>query len=124
MQQRDKLFINGKWVAAHGTGSIEVIHSATEAVMGKIPEGHARDAEDAIAAARAAFDGWAATPPAERARYIRKIAEGLKDRTEELAQLKESSTSARRLLESTTPGSLTLDGVRVLTSPAVTDGTS
>lgn len=43
---------------------------------------------------------------------------------EELAQLKESSTSARRLLESATPGRLTLDGVPVLTSPAVTDGTS
>jgi betaine-aldehyde dehydrogenase len=87
MQQRDKLFINGKWVAPHGSGSIDVVHSATEAIMGKIPEGHARDAEDAIAAARAAFDGWASTPPAERATYIRKIAEGLKDRAEELAQL-------------------------------------
>ena len=55
MQQRDKLFINGKWVAPHGTGKIDVIHSATEAVMGTIPEGSARDAEDAIQAARAAF---------------------------------------------------------------------
>lgn len=87
MQQRDKLFINGKWIAPHGTGLIDVIHSATEAVMGKIPEGDARDAEDAIAAARAAFEGWSNTSPAERAGYIRKIAEGLKDRTEELAQL-------------------------------------
>ncbi|TSP14169.1 aldehyde dehydrogenase family protein [Cupriavidus campinensis] len=87
MQQRDKLFINGKWIQPHGSGLIDVIHSATEAVMGKIPEGDARDAEDAIAAARAAFDGWSNTPPAVRAGYIRKIAEGLKDRTEELAQL-------------------------------------
>ncbi len=62
MQQRDKLFINGKWVSPHGTGLIDVIHSTTEAVMGRIPEGSARDAEDAIQAARAAFDGWAATP--------------------------------------------------------------
>ncbi|WP_149135887.1 aldehyde dehydrogenase family protein [Cupriavidus campinensis] len=87
MQQRDKLFINGKWIQPHGSGLIDVIHSATEAVMGKIPEGDARDAEDAIAAARAAFDGWSNTPSAVRAGYIRKIAEGLKDRTEELAQL-------------------------------------
>ncbi|WP_454764027.1 aldehyde dehydrogenase family protein [Cupriavidus campinensis] len=87
MQQRDKLFINGKWVTPHGTGLIDVIHSATEAVMGKIPEGHARDAEDAIAAARAAFDGWSNTPPAVRAGYLRKIAEGLKGRAEELAQM-------------------------------------
>ncbi|MGO4765010.1 aldehyde dehydrogenase family protein [Cupriavidus sp. 2KB_3] len=87
MQQRDKLFINGKWIQPHGSGLIDVIHSATEAVMGKIPEGDARDAEDAIAAARAAFEGWSNTPSAVRAGYIRKIAEGLKDRTEELAQL-------------------------------------
>ncbi|MGT2508512.1 aldehyde dehydrogenase family protein [Cupriavidus basilensis] len=87
MQQRDKLFINGKWVAPHGTGLIDVIHSTTEAVMGRIPEGHARDAEDAIQAARAAFDSWSATPPGVRAGYIRKIAEGLKERSEELAQL-------------------------------------
>ena len=86
MQQRDKLFINGKWVTPHGTGLIDVIHSATEDVMGRIPEGHARDAEDAIQAARAAFDGWAATPPAVRAGYLRKISDGLKARSEELAQ--------------------------------------
>ncbi|MBY4946648.1 aldehyde dehydrogenase family protein [Cupriavidus respiraculi] len=87
MQQRDKLFINGKWVSPHGKGLIDVTHSATEAVMGRIPEGHARDAEDAIQAARAAFDGWSSTPPAVRAEYLRKVAEGLKARAEELAQL-------------------------------------
>ncbi|WP_354681227.1 aldehyde dehydrogenase family protein [Cupriavidus plantarum] len=87
MQQRDKLFINGNWVAPHGSGQIEVIQSSDESVIGTIPEGHARDAEDAIAAARAAFDGWAATPVAVRVGYLRKIAEGLKDRTEELATL-------------------------------------
>ncbi|NYI00067.1 aldehyde dehydrogenase family protein [Cupriavidus plantarum] len=87
MQQRDKLFINGNWVAPHGSGQIDVIQSSDESVMGTIPEGHARDAEDAIAAARAAFDGWAATPVAVRVGYLRKIAEGLKDRTEELATL-------------------------------------
>ena len=87
MQQRDKLFIKGKWVAPQGRGVIEVIHSATEEVMGTIPEGSAADAEAAVAAARAAFDGWAATPVAKRAEYIQKIADGLKARSEELAQL-------------------------------------
>jgi acyl-CoA reductase-like NAD-dependent aldehyde dehydrogenase len=87
MQQRDKLFINGEWVSPHGKGLIDVTHSTTEAVMGRIPEGHARDAEDAIQAARNAFDSWSATPPAVRADYLRKVAEGLKARSEELAQL-------------------------------------
>ncbi|MGL6158527.1 MAG: aldehyde dehydrogenase family protein, partial [Ralstonia mannitolilytica] len=87
MQQRDKLFINGKWVAPQGKGVIEVIHSATEEVIGTIPEGSAADAEAAVAAARAAFDAWAATPVAKRAEYVQKIADGLKARSEELAQL-------------------------------------
>ncbi|WP_423197071.1 MULTISPECIES: aldehyde dehydrogenase family protein [unclassified Cupriavidus] len=87
MQQRDKLFIHGKWVSPHGSGSIDVINASTEAVMGRIPEGHARDAEDAIAAARGAFEAWANTPPAVRAGFLRKIAQGLQDRTEELAHL-------------------------------------
>ncbi|MDF6460928.1 aldehyde dehydrogenase family protein, partial [Escherichia coli] len=44
-------------------------------------------AEAAVAAARAAFDDWAATPVAKRAEYIQKIADGLHARSEELAQL-------------------------------------
>lgn len=87
MQQRDTLFINGQWVAPQGKGTIEVIHSTTEAVMGTIPEGSAADAEAAVAAARAAFDGWAATPAPKRAETIQKIADGLKARSEALAQL-------------------------------------
>ncbi|AKZ26550.1 aldehyde dehydrogenase family protein [Ralstonia nicotianae] len=87
MQQRDTLFINGQWVAPQGKGTIDVIHSTTEAVMGTIPEGSAADAEAAVAAARAAFDGWAATPAPKRAEIIQKIADGLKARSEALAEL-------------------------------------
>ncbi|MHA6878395.1 aldehyde dehydrogenase family protein [Ralstonia pseudosolanacearum] len=87
MQQRDTLFINGQWVAPQGKGTIDVIHSTTEAVMGTVPEGSAADAEAAVAAARAAFDGWAATPAPKRAETIQKIADGLKARSEALAQL-------------------------------------
>src|SRR5437868_9150597 len=87
MQQRDKLFINGAWVSSHGKGRIDVIHSTTEEVMGQIPEGTPRDAEDAIQAARAAFEGWSATPVKERAACLRRIADGLKARTDELAEM-------------------------------------
>ncbi len=54
--------------------------------MGRIPEGLPADAQHAIRAARAAFDGWAATPAATRAGYLRRIAERLQARHEELAQ--------------------------------------
>ncbi len=87
MQVRDKLFINGLWAAPKGGKSIDVINASTEEVMGRIPEGTAGDVDAAVAAARAAFDAWAATPAAERAAYLQKIHEGLKARMEEIGKL-------------------------------------
>jgi betaine-aldehyde dehydrogenase len=52
--------------------------------MGRFPKAEA-DAEAAVAAARAAFDAWSATPPPS-APPICKIADNLKARSEELAQ--------------------------------------
>ncbi|WP_323118697.1 aldehyde dehydrogenase family protein [Burkholderia alba] len=87
MKSYEQFYIDGAWRTPVGRGTIDVIDSGTEAVIGRIPAGEADDAKAAIAAARAAFDGWAATPPAERAGYLRKITEQLKTRGEELAQL-------------------------------------
>ncbi|MBU6494087.1 MAG: aldehyde dehydrogenase family protein [Burkholderiales bacterium] len=86
MQSYDKFYINGEWVAPRGGDTIEVFHSATEEPMGRIPAGIEADAQAAVAAARAAFDAWAATPAIERGAYLRKIAEGLRARTDELAR--------------------------------------
>jgi betaine-aldehyde dehydrogenase len=86
MQLRDKLYINGAWVAPHGKGTIDVHAAATEEVIARIPEGDAADADAAVAAARAAFERWAATPPAERAAFLAKIQEGMKSRAEEIGR--------------------------------------
>ena len=83
----DKLYINGAWVAPSGKGAIEVINSATEEVMGRIPEGDAADVDAAVAAARAAFDSWSATPAEDRAAILGKAAEGLKNRQGEIAAI-------------------------------------
>jgi aldehyde dehydrogenase (NAD+) len=87
MRAHDKLYIGGEWVASTGSGTIDVVHSATEAVLGSIPAGSAADAEAAIAAARGAFEAWSQTPVAERADKLAAIAEGLLARQEELATL-------------------------------------
>jgi betaine-aldehyde dehydrogenase len=86
MQVRDKLYINGAWVAPHGKGTIDVHAAATEEVIARIPEGDAEDANAAVAAARAAFERWAATPPGERAAFLAKIQEGMKSRAEEIGR--------------------------------------
>ncbi|WDD94044.1 aldehyde dehydrogenase family protein [Burkholderia sp. FERM BP-3421] len=87
MQTYEQFYIDGAWRTPSGSGAIDVIDSGTEAVIGRIPAGDAADAHAAVAAARAAFDGWAATPPAERAAYLRTITANLKARADELAQL-------------------------------------
>ncbi len=86
MQLRDKLYIDGAWVAPHGTGSIEVRSAPTEEVIARIPEGDEHDANAAVTAARRAFEGWAATAPAERAAFLLKIHEGMKARAEEIGR--------------------------------------
>src|SRR5665647_687701 len=87
MEVREKLYIDGRWVLSAGTGRIDVICGSTEEVMARIPEGNAADVDAAVRAARAAFEGWAATPVAERAAFLQKIQAGLKARSEEIGKI-------------------------------------
>jgi len=84
---RQQLYIGGAWVPPLGTGTLEVVNSTTEQVMGSVPAGVPADVDRAVAAARAAFAGWAGTPPAERAGYLTRIGEELWARTDEVAEL-------------------------------------
>src|SRR5215470_15098705 len=86
MQVRDKLYLDGAWVAPHGKGTIDVHAAATEEVIARIPEGDAEDAAVAVGAARAAFERWSATAPAERAAVLAKIQEGMKARGDEIGR--------------------------------------
>ena len=85
MQEHTKIYIDGAWVPSAGTGSIEVFDSTNAEVIGTIPAGTAEDVDAAAKAARAAFDGWAATSKEERAKYCGRIAEGLGARMDEIA---------------------------------------
>lgn len=87
MHTRDKLYIGGKWVSPVGAGTIEVINASTEEVMGSIPQGNEQDVENAVAAARSAFDNWSQQPVAVRSEFLRKIQAGLKARAAELAEI-------------------------------------
>ncbi|HVV38504.1 MAG TPA: aldehyde dehydrogenase family protein [Acidimicrobiales bacterium] len=87
MQVRDKIYIDGAWVPSTGAQTLSVINSSTEEVMGTIPEGTPEDVQKAVAAAKAAFPAWAATPREERGKYIQRIAEGLGARMGEIAQV-------------------------------------
>jgi len=84
---RDRLYIGGEWVEPAGDSAIEVVNPTTEEVIGSIPEGTPEDADRAVAAAREAFPGWAATSREERAGYLSAIAAALAERGDEIAAL-------------------------------------
>ena len=87
MQVRDTIYIDGAWVPSAGTGTIDVYGAATEEVIGRIPDGVPEDVDRAVAAAKAAFPGWAETPVEGRAKHLQRLQEGLAARTAELAEL-------------------------------------
>ena len=84
---RDKIYIDGAWVASTGTGTLEVFDSATEQLMATIPDGTAEDVDRAVKAAAAAFPAWAATSNEERAKYMTRIGEALGARMAEIGEL-------------------------------------
>ncbi len=84
---RDMLYIDGGWVKPDGSGTIEVLHSATEEALGSVPSGSAADAERAVEAAARAFDGWAGTSVDERSKYLTRIQEGLQERMADIANV-------------------------------------
>ena len=86
MLVRDKFYIAGKWQQPAGNATTDVINPATEAVVAKVAMGNHADVDSAVAAARAAFDGWSRTTAAQRADYLDRIAAGIEARTAELAE--------------------------------------
>ncbi len=87
IQVRDKLYIDGAWVPSTESDTIDVINSATEEVMGRVPEATAEDVDKAVQAAKRALDTWSTTTVEERSKYIQRIAEGLQARTMDIANV-------------------------------------
>lgn len=84
---RAAFYIAGAWVDPVGEQTIGVVNPTTEQVIATVPDGSVEDVDRAVAAARAAFEGWSRRPRAERASYLGAIAAGLEERREELAAL-------------------------------------
>ncbi len=87
MHARENIYIDGKWVAASGEGSIEIVNPATEQCIGSVPVGSAADVEKAVASARAAFPSWSQSSIEERQGYLNAISAAIAERGEEIAEL-------------------------------------
>ncbi len=64
---RDDVYIGGTWVHSASTDRYPVVNPATEELVGEVPAGSAEDVEQAVSAARAAFDRWASMSASDRA---------------------------------------------------------
>ena len=85
LEKRD-FYINGDWVAPAKANDFAVIDPSTEEQCAVISLGGQADTDAAVAAARAAFDGWSQTAREERIALIKKLAEVYDRRQEEMAQ--------------------------------------
>jgi aldehyde dehydrogenase (NAD+) len=85
MTDYTRFYVGGEWVQPVGTGKLAVVDSASETVFATVPEGVPEDIDRAVAAARAAFPGWWDTPAAVRGELLRKVADLLEQRRDEVA---------------------------------------
>jgi succinate-semialdehyde dehydrogenase/glutarate-semialdehyde dehydrogenase len=81
------LWIGGKWRKSSDGGRFDVIDPATENKVASVASATVEDAKAALDAASAAFPGWAAKKPRERAEVLRKSFELIMRDAERLAKL-------------------------------------
>ena len=82
-----QLYINGKWVAATGERTLDVIDPATGRVIKTIADASVADGAAALDAADAAQADWAATPARVRGEILRRTFDLLQERKQEFALL-------------------------------------
>ncbi|GAA5080833.1 betaine-aldehyde dehydrogenase [Thermocatellispora tengchongensis] len=89
MVERPELFVGGQWAAPREGRKVRVRNPATGEDVGEAGLAGPADIDDAVAAARAAFDSgvWAGEAPERRAEVLRAAAELLEKRAAELARL-------------------------------------
>ena len=76
-----KFYIGGQWVPPASDATMPVLNPATEAQIGSVAMGSAADVDNAVAAAKAAFESFSQTSKADRLALLhRQSANGQKPR--------------------------------------------
>ena len=87
MDHVKQFYINGQWVEPKTTDTLNVINPATEAVIDSISMGGPDDVDDAVAAARAAFETYSQTTRDERLALLDRIIAVYSSRMAELGEV-------------------------------------
>jgi aldehyde dehydrogenase (NAD+) len=94
------LFIGGRWVTPRSGRFFQTISPSTEQVLAEVAEANAQDVDDAVKAAREGYEKyWAKMRPADRAKYIFRIARAIQEKSRELA-IVESMDGGKPIKES------------------------
>jgi betaine-aldehyde dehydrogenase len=89
-------FIGGEFADPAEGATEEVLNPATGEAIARAPLSTAEDVDRAVAAARGAFDGWAATTPGERAAALLRLADAIEGNADELADLESANAGKPR----------------------------
>lgn len=85
----DRLYLGGKWVKPSTDATFDVVDSHSEEIVARVAAAQTTDINNAVAAAREAFDSgpWPRMQPEERAAYLEKIASCCEDLADEFARI-------------------------------------
>ena len=100
IEDRYRLFIGGEWLEPRSGEWFPTVDPANEETLAEVAFAGKDDVDLAVQAARGALaDGWSDRPPAERAKYLFRIARILQERSREFAVL-ESLDGGKPIKES------------------------
>ena len=88
-----KMFINGHWVDSETGKTIETLNPENNEVWATVPEASAKDVNKAVRAAQNAFENsWSNLHPRDRAKYLRSLANQLRENAENLGTIETKDT--------------------------------
>ena len=91
--QNFKMFIDGQWVNSESNKTIETLNPENNEVWATVPEANEKDVDKAVRAAQKAFEGsWAILHPRDRAKYLRSLANLLRENAEHLGTIETIDT--------------------------------
>ena len=80
-------YINGQWVAGGEGHTLAIENPATAGTIGQVPLSTPGEMDQAIAAAKAAFPAWSATPVTRRAELLLKLASAMRADSDNLTRI-------------------------------------
>jgi len=91
--QNFKMYIDGQWVESDSGKTIETLNPENNEVWATVPEADAKDVDKAVKAAQKAFDNsWSNLHPRDRAKYLRSLANLLRENAEHLGTIETIDT--------------------------------